>query len=143
MGRSRGGLTTKLHAIVNEHGLAMGFNLTSGQAHDAPACRDLLQNLQFGQAVLADRAYDAEWVRNMIWEQGAIECIPSRTNRKTPKPYDKELYKQRNIVERFFGRLKKSFRSIATRYEKHSTNFMAFVKLATIRLWCQFYESAT
>ena len=117
MGRSRGGLTTKLHVIVNEHGLAIDFALTPGQDHDAPVCRKLLRNLQPGQTVLADKAYDADWIRNMIREQGAIDCIPSKSNRKRPKLYDKELYKQRNIVERFFGRLKKSFRSIATRYE--------------------------
>ncbi|MEM7621303.1 MAG: transposase, partial [Pseudomonadota bacterium] len=60
-----------------------------------------------------------------------------------PQPYDKELYKKRNLVERFFGRLKKSFRRIATRYEKSVKNFMALIKLASIRLWCEFYESTT
>lgn len=143
MGRSRGGLTTKIHAVVNEHGLAVRFHLTPGQANDAPPCRILLQNLQPGQVVLADKAYDADWIRNMIWEQGASACIPTTLNRKNPKPYNKKLYKQRNLVERFFGRIKKSFRSIATRYEKHATNFMALIKLATVRLWCQFYESTT
>jgi transposase len=103
----------------------------------------LLKNLQPGQAVLADKAYDADWIRDMIWQQGATDCIPSTSNRISPKSYNKTLYKQRNHVERFFGRIKKSFRSIATRYEKHFSNFMAFIKLATVRLWCQFYESTT
>ncbi len=143
MGRSRGGLTTKIHAVVNERGLPLRFHLTPGQAHDAPVCRILLKGLQPGQVVLADKAYDADWIREMIWEQGASACIPSKSNRKIPKLLDRELYKQRNLVERFFGRLKKSFRSIATRYEKYSTNFMAMIKLATTRLWIEFYESAT
>jgi len=143
MGRSRGGLNTKLHALVNENGLPLSFHLTPGQAHDAPAARYLLSNLQPGQQVLADKAYDADWIRNLIWEQGAEAIIPSKSNRKAPKSFDKTVYKERNNVERFFGRIKKSFRRIATRYEKTATNFMALIKLAAIRLWCEFYESAT
>ena len=143
MGRSRGGLTTKIHAVVNEDGLPLRFHLTEGQAHDAPPCQILLKGLQPSQAVLADKAYDADWIRAMIYEQGATACIPPKANRICPEPYDKTLYKQRNHVERFFGRLKKSFRAIATRYDKYSTHFLAMIKIASIRLWCQFYESAT
>ncbi len=142
MGRSRGGLTTKIHALVNEMGLPIRFHLTPGQAHDAPVCHVLLDQLQPGQSVLADKAYDADWIRNMIWEQGASDVIPSKSNRKMPKKFDGELYKQRNHIERFFGRIKASFRRIATRYEKTSQNFMAMIKLAAVRLWCEFYESA-
>lgn len=143
MGRSRGGLTTKIHAVVNEHGLPLRFLLTEGQASDAPPCHILLQNLQPSQVVLADKAYDADWIREMIYDQGAIACIPLKSNRKRHFEFDKKLYKQRNLVERFFGRLKKSFRSIATRYDKYSTNFLAMIKLASTRLWIEFYESAT
>jgi transposase len=142
MGRSRGGLSTKIHALVNEAGLPIRFELTPGQDHDAPVCRILLTQLQPGQSVLADKAYDADWIRDMIWEQGAIDIIPSKANRKLPKVFDAELYRQRNRIERFFGRLKASFRRIATRYEKSARNFMAMIKLAAVRLWCQFYESA-
>ena len=78
----------------------------------------------------------------MIWEQGAIDVIPPKANRKLPAYFDAELYKERNRIERFFGRLKTSFRRIATRYEKTSRNFMAMIKLASIRLWIEFYESA-
>lgn len=142
MGSSRGGLTTKIHALTNQDGLPIRFELTPGQAHDAPVCRLLLTGLQPGQAVLADKAYDADWIREMIWEQGAEEVIPPKANRKLPKDFDAELYKQRNRIERFFGRLKSSFRRIATRYEKTAKNVMAMIKLASVRLWCQFYESA-
>lgn len=78
----------------------------------------------------------------MICAQGAIDVIPSKANRKLPAEFDADIYRKRNKIERFFGRLKASFRRIATRYEKTSTNFMAMIKLASIRLWCQFYESA-
>jgi len=128
--------------MVNETGLPIRFELTPGQDHDAPICRVLLDQLQPGQAVLADKAYDADWIREMIWEQGAIDVIPSKSNRKVPKVFNAELYKSRNLIERFFGRLKASFRRIATRYEKTSQNFMAMIKLAAVRLWCEFYESA-
>ena len=142
MGRSWGGLTTNIHALVNELGLLIRFHLTSGQDHDAPVCRVLLDSLQPGQSVLADKAYDAGWIRNMIWEQGAADVIPSKSNRKVAQEFNAELYKQRNLIERFFGTLKASFRRIATRYEKTSENFMAMIKLAAIRLWCRFYEAA-
>ena len=135
-----------MDAIVDETGLPIRFHLIPGQDHDAPVCRVLHDQLQPGQTVLADKAYDADWIKNMIWEQGAIAVIPSKSNRIMPKEFDAELYKMRNLTERFFerffGRLKASFRRIATRYEKTSGNFMAMIKLATVRLWCQFYESA-
>ena len=143
MGRSRGGLTTKIHATVNEYGMPLKFTLTPSQDHDVTSAKTLLANLQPGQYVLGDKAYDADWVREMIWEQGAIAVIPSKAGRKCPKKMDKEIYKERNRVERFFGRLKISCRRIATRYEKKASNFLAMVKLGAIRIWCDFYESAT
>jgi len=89
-----------------------------------------------------DKAYDADWTRKMIWEQGAIDVIPSKSDRKLPKDSDREIYKERNKIERFFGRLKASFRRIATRYKKTSRNFLPMIKLASVRLWIEFYESA-
>ena len=85
MGRSQGGLTTKIHALVNGNGLGLRFLLTPGEAHDAPPCRILLDVVQPNQMVLADRAYDAGWIRRMIWERGAVAAIPSKKNRKFPK----------------------------------------------------------
>ncbi len=75
----------------------------------------LLDNLQPGQHVLADKAYDADWIRDMIWEQGVIDVIPPKAIRKLPPEFAAELYRERNKIERFFGRLKASFRRIATR----------------------------
>ena len=127
---------------MNQNGLPIRFELTPGQAHDAPPCKRLLDALQPGQRVLADKAYDADWIRDMIWEQGAIEVIPSKANRKLPAEFDADLYKERIKIERFFGRLKASFRRIATRYEKTSRNFLAMIKLASVRLWIELHESA-
>ena len=142
MGRSRGGLTTKIHVLVNDVGLPLKVHLTPGQAHDGPVADVLLRGLQPGQAVLADKAYDANWIRELIWEQGAEAVIPSKSDRKIPIPFDRELYRSRNKVERFIGRIKRSFRRIATRYDKTADAFLAFIKLAAIRIWCEAYESA-
>ena len=79
----------------------------------------------------------------MIWEQGAIDVIPSKSNRKIPKEFDKDMYQQPNKIKRFFCRLKASFRRIATQYEQTSANFLEMIKLASVRLWLEFYEYAT
>jgi putative transposase len=78
----------------------------------------------------------------MIWEQGAIDVIPSKSNRKLPTEFNAKIYRKRNKIEWFFGRLKASFRRIATRYEKTSRNFMSMIKLASVRLGIEFYEYA-
>ncbi len=140
MGRSKGGLTTKIHMSCNEYGLPLQFHLTTGQRHDAPHAHLFLENLQPFQSVLADRAYDADAIIDMIEDKGAEACIPPKRNRLNPREYEKTLYKQRNIIERLFGKLKQSCRAIATRYEKHVSTFMAMIKIAAIRLWCKFYE---
>ena len=78
-------------------------------ARDALSAKEVLSNIQPAQAVIADKAYDADWIRNMIWERGAQAVIPSKSNRKIPKEFDRETYRKRNLVERFFGRIKRSF----------------------------------
>ena len=78
----------------------------------------------------------------MIWQQGAIDVIVSKSHRKLTKDFDPELSKERNKIDRFFGRLKASFRRIATGYEKTSRNFLAMIRLASVRLWIEFHESA-
>lgn len=92
--------------------------------------------------MLADEAFDADWIRGLIGEQGAIDVIPPTTNRILLAKYDAKIYRERNKIERFFGRLKASFRRIATRYEKTSRNFLSVIKLASVGLWIEFYESA-
>ncbi len=84
--------------------------------------------------VIADRAYDADSLMDAILEAGGEPVIPPRRHRKHQHPYDKELYKERNQVERLFAKLKE-FRRIATRYDKLLANFLGFVKLAAVILW--------
>lgn len=134
MGRSRGGLTTKLHALVDAKGRPIRFQLTPGQAHDVHAAATLLADLQADSFVIADKAYDADWVRELIEARQAAANIPDRSNRKARHRFSPTLYRERNRVERFFNRLKHC-RRIATRYEKLAVNFLAMIKLAAIRLW--------
>ncbi|PHS27626.1 MAG: IS5/IS1182 family transposase [Robiginitomaculum sp.] len=140
MGRSRGGLTTKIHAVVDAKGLPVRLSLTPGQAWDGEAAMDLLDALPEKAMVLADKAYDADAIREMIRRQGAWANIPPKRNRKNPICFSPYLYKARNLVERFFSKIK-HFRRIATRYDKLAENYMAMIKLASIRIWLRFYES--
>ena len=116
------------------------LGLTAGEAHDAPAAYDLLDRLHPRTIVLADKAYDANGIRDLIEAQGAVPNIPAKSNRKWKPCFSKTLYRERNQVERFFSKLK-HFRRIATRYDKLADNFLAMVKLASLRLWLRAHES--
>ena len=137
MGRSRGGLTTKIHAIVDANGLPMLLKLTAGQAHDGRSAADMLGHMGKGQILLADRAYDSDALRQMLADQGAWANIKPMPRRVRVPAFSKFLYRYRNLVERFFSKIK-HFRAVATRYEKHAENYLALVKLASARLWMQF-----
>jgi len=140
MGRSRGGLTSKIHAVVDADGLPVGLGLTPGEAHDNRLCSVLLTGLHQGTMLLADRAYDADWIRDFASQKGAWANIPPKRNRKEPICFSPYLYQARNLVERFFNKIKQC-RRVATRYDKLAANYLAFVKLASIRLWLRAYES--
>ena len=141
MGRSRGGLTTKIHALTDARGLPVRLILTPGQAHDSVVADELLSDLAEGAVVLVDKAYDIDRRRALIEAQGAAPNIPAKANRKWRSCYSKRLYKERNLIERFINRMKNA-RRIATRFEKSAANFLAMVKLAAIRLWLRAYEFA-
>ena len=142
MGRSRGGLTTKIHALVDANGLPVALKLTEGQAHDGRSAADMLGNLSGGQILLADRAYDSDALRTVLAARGAFANVKPMPNRVNVPAFSPFLYRYRNLVERFFNKLK-HFRAIATRYEKHDANYLALVKLASVRIWMRFYESVT
>lgn len=142
MGRSRGGLTTKIHAVVDADGLPIRLVLTAGQAHDSTVARELLDGLPDGAMLLADKAYDTDHIRARQVETGGWANIPPKSNRKDNLVFSPHLYRARNRVERFFNKLK-HFRRIATRYDKLAENFLAAVKLACVRLWLRAYESTT
>lgn len=131
-----------MHLRVVGNGLPVQIELSAGEAHDAPMAEVLLNDLPAGAHVLADKGYDADWIRELIEEQDCTPHIPPRRNRYDGITYSKKRYKQRNLIERCFNKLK-HFRRIATRYDRNSLNYLATIKLATTRLWLRFYESAT
>ncbi|HEY5216329.1 MAG TPA: IS5 family transposase [Pseudolabrys sp.] len=140
MGRSRGGLTTKIHALVDAEGLPIALKLTEGQAHDGRSAADMLDALVEGQILLADRAYDSDALRQSLAARGAWANVKPMPNRKNIPAFSPFLYRYRNLVERFFNKLK-HFRAVATRYDKRADNFLAGVKLASARIWMRFNES--
>ncbi len=137
MGRSRGGLTTKIHALVDANGLPIRLKLTEGQAHDGRSAADMLDGIGAGQILLADRAYDSDGLRQSLKERGAWANVKPMPNRKNVPAFSRVLYRLRNLVERFFNKLK-HFRAVATRFEKHDANYLALVKLAAARIWMRF-----
>jgi transposase len=142
MGRSRGGLTSKIHAVVDTNGLPVRLALTAGEAHDNRLADKLLSRLKSGSMLLADRGYDADWIRALAARKGALANIPPRCNRTEPICFSPYLYRARNLVERFFNRIKHC-RRVATRYDKLAANYLAFVQLASIRLWLRVNESTS
>ena len=137
MGRSRGGLTTKIHAVVDANGNPIKLKLSEGQAHDGRSAADMLGSVGAGQTLLADRAYDSDALRQTLAERGAWANVKPMPRRIKLPAFSAYLYRFRNLVERFFSKLK-HFRAIATRFEKHDANYLALVKLAAARIWMRF-----
>ena len=139
IGRSRGGLTTKLHLRVIGNGLPVQIELSPGQMNDQPMAELLLNDLPAGADVIADKGYDADWIRDLIEDQDCTPHIPPKSNRYDGITYSKTKYKKRNLIERCFNKLKQ-FRHIATRYDRNALNYLAMIKIACLRLWLRFYE---
>lgn len=137
MGRSRGGLTTKIHALVDANGLPIRLKLTEGQAHDGRSAAELVATLEAGQILLADRAYDSDALRRSLAARGAWANVKPLAHRKDKPAFSGHLYRYRNLVERFFNKFK-HFRAIATRFEKHDDNYLALIKLASAKIWMRF-----
>ena len=132
-------MTSKIHAVVDTNGLPVRLGLTAGEAHDNRLALKLLSCLR-GSMLLADRGCDADWIRAFVNEQGAWANIPPRCNRREPICFSPHLYRARNLVERFFNKIKQ-WRRVATRYDKLAANYLAFIQLASIRLWLRVNES--
>jgi transposase len=137
MGRSRGGLTTKIHALVDGNGLPVVLKLTEGQAHDGRSAADMLDDLGPGEILLADRAYDSDALRQHLNQKGAWANIKLMPNQINVPAFSCFLYRYRNLVERFFNKMK-HFRAVATRFEKHDANDLALVKLPATKIWMRF-----
>lgn len=120
--------------MVDALGNPLGFFLTPGQAHDLEGADALLPQMQ-ADMLLADKAYDAdERVIEPLLAAGKTCVIPPKSNRKTQRAYDKEMYKARHLIENFYCKLKQ-FRAIATRYDKTARNFLAAIHLVAAIIW--------
>ncbi len=108
-------------------GSLVRFILLPGQRHDMIGVEPLIQDIQF-DALLADKAFDADWLREELDKRGVSVVIPPRSNRKQQIEYDKEMYKWRHLVENYFAKIKE-FRGIATRYDKTDSSYAANLNL--------------
>jgi len=133
IGRSRGGLSTKIHIAVDALGNPFRFILTGGQVGDVTQAEGLIAEVP-GAHLIADTAYDADHFRARLDDAGMAAVIPSNPSRAQAIPYDAELYKERHLVECFINKIK-HFRRIATRYEKTDTAYMAMLFLVGTVIW--------
>jgi transposase len=120
-------LTTKIVALVDALGNLVRFVLLPGQRHDTIGVAPLIEDIEFA-ALLADKAFDVDWLRENLNERGAAAVIPPKSNRKIQYEYDKHIYRWRHLVENYFAKIKE-FRGIATRYDKTDTSYAANLNL--------------
>src|SRR5436305_15071825 len=128
IGRSRGGLTSQIVALVDALGNLVRFVLQPGQHHDTVGVRPLIERVTFG-ALLGDKAFDADWLRADLDDRGATAVIPPKANRRAPISFDRDMYRWRHLIENTFAKLKE-FRAVATRYDKTDTSYTATIHLA-------------
>lgn len=121
---------------MDEQGLPVKLLLTPGQASDKTTAPALVEALPPAKAFIGDRGYDARSLVELVNARGGCAQIPTQRGCKVQRSVDKNLYKQRNLIERFFNKLK-HFRRIATRFDKSARNFLAAVMLASTRLWAK------
>ncbi|WP_269220118.1 IS5 family transposase [Brevundimonas vesicularis] len=135
IGRTKGGMNTKLHAVTDANGRPISLFMTAGQVSDYIGAAALLDSLPRAQWLLGDRGYDADWFRDALQAKGITPCIPGRKTRTEPIRYDKRRYKRRNRIEIMFGRLK-DWRRVATRYDRCPNVFLSAIALAaTVLFW--------
>lgn len=133
IGRSHGGLTTKIHLLCNEYGLPIDFLITGGEVHDVkPAPELVARNKMIG--LIADKAYSSKKLRALLAYLGRKVCIPVKSNAKIKIPHDRKLYKKRHLIENMFARIK-DLKGLALRTNRCAHTFASFVSLALIYLF--------
>ena len=128
MGRTKGGLNTKIHALVNARSQALVVGLSGGNEADISLAEELTECLPKGSTLIGDKAYDSSTLRQTAATKGIKTCIPARANRTTAVPFSATLYRRRHRVENFFERIKR-YRRVATRYDKLAETFLGFVEV--------------
>ena len=133
LGRSKGGFTTKIHALVDALGNPLKFILTPGQRNEITQAPALTQDVH-DCIVIADKGYDSDAFVHTLKSKGNHQVIPPRSNRKSPRNYDEHLYKERHLIECFFGKIK-HFRRIFSRFDKAASSFLAFLNFVATLIW--------
>lgn len=133
LGRSKGGFTTKVHALVDALGNPLKFILTPGQRHDITQADSLVQDLE-NTMLLADKGYDSNALVEQLERQKCVAIIPPKKNRKHKRDYDEHVYKERHLIECFFGKIK-HFRRVFSRFDKTATSFMSFLQFVGALIW--------
>ena len=133
IGRSRGGRTSKIHALADDRGRPVAFALTPGNVADIAMAVPLLGAVARPKRLLADKAYDADSLRKWLKQRKVKAVVPSTASRRTPYPLNAKAYKRRNLIERMFCKLK-NWRRIATRYDRHAKNYVSGLALAAIMI---------
>jgi transposase len=131
IGRSRGGRTTKIHAIVDARGRPIAIEVTPGHLGYVRVATALITGVPAGGCLAADAACDSDGLRRFLLQRGTVPVIPNNPTRKRHHPFDETAYRQRSLIERIFCRLK-DWRRIASRYDKLAANFAAAVMIATL-----------
>ena len=121
-------MTTKVLALTDALGNLVRFKLLPGQRSEIVGAADLIDGLTF-DALLADKAFDADHLRQTLHDRGAVAVIPAKRNRKIHIPHDEEVYKWRHLIENYFSKIKE-FRSVNTRYDKTDTSYAATWNIA-------------
>jgi transposase len=133
LGRSRGGLSTQIHLIVEALGLPLDFVLTGGQTQEVTHAPTLLRGPR-SEYVLADKSYEAATLFELMEAQAAIPVMPARSNRKQPHWPDRDLYKERHAVECFVNKIKQD-RHIFSRFDKLASRYLSFLHLVSALIW--------
>jgi transposase len=138
MGRSRSSLSTKFHLACDALGYPLGFVLTGANVSDFDQAKPLLKNHLHPTALaIMDKGYDSDAIRAYVNQLGGVAVIPPKANRAAKPAFDEHHYRERHRIENLFAKLK-SFRRIATRYDKLLLSFSAFVSLACIIVWLKY-----
>lgn len=133
LGRSKGGLTSKIHVLADALGNGLKYIVGPGNENDIMKANSLIEDIQ-NAAILGDKGYDSDDFRTTIKNQNCEPVIPGRSNRIVPIEYDKDLYKGRHVIENFFAKIK-NFRRIFSRFDKSLRNYLSFVAFAGVILW--------
>lgn len=143
LGRSKGGFTTKIHLRINAVGLPIAVALTGGEASDFKGYMPVMDaDGPAPKVLLADKGYDADFIREDMERRGGTAMIPTKRNRLIQLPVDAAIYALRNMVERCFNKLKNA-RRLATRYDKTADSYLGFIHIVSIRLWTRQFVNAS